>query len=1404
MTYVAGIDAGSVSAKIAILDEQGEVLFSEYRRHKGKPLDVSVELLKDALAKYPGLRISVTGSAGKIVAQKLGAPHINELLALSASTRKLYPEVRSVVELGGEDSKFLLLGKDAIEDFSLNSVCAAGTGSFLDQQAERMRLSIEEFAEMALKCETPPRIAGRCSVFAKSDMIHLQQIATPVEDIVGGLCFSVARNFKAAIVRNRPMPGRIAFMGGVALNKGMIRAFSEILETDDLLIPEPPTVMGAIGAALKAQAEDNAALVTSEELETIDLLSVYADKGQRPLVQEGDSFMERHMGAHVPLDSLPDAEAVRAVMESKSQARGGKIPAFMGIDIGSISTNVVVVDEAGELLSKRYLRTAGQPIEAVLTGLREVGHEVADFVEIKGVGTTGSGRYMIADFVSADVVKNEITAQGTASAFIDPEVDTIFEIGGQDSKYIQLKDGVITDFEMNKACAAGTGSFLEEQAEKLHISIKKEFACQALESDSPCRLGERCTVFMENSLQDSLQRGAAKDDVVAGLAYSIVENYINRVVNGRPIGDHIFFQGGTAFNKAVVAAFEKFLDRQITVPPNHDVTGAIGMGLIARDHMKDLELAQSSFKGFGLVDRGYTLKSFECKSCDNHCEINRVKMEGEDDLLFYGGRCEKYDIRKKFNTTLPDLFGFREEALEKAHNSYLEVFKARGRKAPKGIMGVPRVFFMLDYLPYYTTLLWELGFEVELSPYTDKHIAAMGVNASIADMCFPAKAALGHVQHLLEKGITRQFIPSCVSMVPQGDKYEFGHTCPLTQSFPYQSKTAFSELEIVAPVIRLRYGDKYLRKLLHESLSGLGVSKSELKQAMNKANDAQATYTSAIQNKGKEILADLPDRTLVIMGRPYNSFDMGMNLEIPRKLATLNVLALPMDFLPPEDIYDDWPDMYWRSGQRILKACRTVKKNPKLNALFIGNFSCGPDSFIQKFVDVELAGKPYLHVEIDEHSADAGVITRCEAFLDSLTMQERSGKQAEVKEASVPKRTAFLKGKKRTVYLPNMCDHSYAIQAAFQACGVDAEILPEADDEALALGRKYSSGKECYPFIVTLGDMLKTAMSKDFDPDRSAFLMFGGNGPCRFGQYNVEQRHILKKVGLGDVPIYAPVQDMQFYDELGMVGNDFLKKGWQGTVCTDLLTKCLHETRPYEKEPGSAIALYKQSILGLQDTLRGSNGSLPAFMGQVRKDFENLPRHKEKRPLIGIVGEIYVRSNRFANEGLIEKIEALGGEAWLAPVDEWIYYINWESKDNALRRRRWKTALQFVLMDRFQAKLGQKIEQQFDGFLKTIHDPSTKDVLKHAKPYLHDSFRGEAVLSIGKSIDMITRVGACGIINTLPFGCMPGSVVAGILPRVGKDLDTPSISIPFDGTASPTMQLQLEAFMEQAHRRLHR
>jgi predicted CoA-substrate-specific enzyme activase len=1078
--------------------------------------------------------------------------------------------------------------------------------------------------------------------------------------------------------------------------------------------------------------------------------------------------------------------------------------------------------------------TAGRPIEAVRQGLEEIYQEAGDRIEIAGVGTTGSGRYMIADYIGADIVKNEITAQATAAAFIDRDVDTIFEIGGQDSKYISLKNGVIVDFEMNKACAAGTGSFLEEQAEKLGIPVKGEFQKQAFLSENPCRLGERCTVFMENSLMSNLQWGTEKKDLLAGLAYSIVQNYINRVVCKRPVGNKIFFQGGVAFNKSVVAAFEKYLGRQIIVPPDHDVTGAIGMALIARGYMKSQKIIPpqpplskggltggvgsphvthyasriTAFKGFELSRRPYEISSFECKGCPNVCEINRIRIEGEKGHLFYGGRCEKYDVRKKKQEhKIPDLFAFRNEMLWKAHNDRKALCVKSDestnenssvltrRSLPK--IGIPFVFYFHDYLPFWTTLLWELGFEVEVSPETDRHIIDAGLETVLAETCFPVKTAHGHIKYLLDKGVDTLLLPSFVNLNKADDPFDAGFACPYTQTMPYLAKTAFEGLKALVPVIDMTRGEDFLEKELKRVLKPYHIRTSHIPKALRAAQSEQEKFIKAIKQKGQEIISCLKERAVVIVGRAYNSFDRGVNLNIPKKLADLGVISLPMDFLPVEnsDITFDWPNMYWRAGQRILGAAKIIRSNPLLHAVYIGNFSCGPDSFIIKFFEEEMSGKPYLHLELDSHSADAGAVTRCEAFLDSIeNTTEKTGIPATL---SQKKKSNGHLSAGRTIFIPRMSDHAFALAGAFERCGIAAVVLPESTGETVDLGKKYVSGKECYPCAVTTGDMVKKIMEPGFVPDRSAFFMPSGAGPCRFGQYNVFHRLVMKDLGLENVPVFSPNQDENFYKHLSIAGKDFAMRSWRGISAIGLLQKCLHETRPYGKEKNVSDEIYALYLRRAYDSLRGADGSIEAVLKKARRDFENIPKYKDKKPLIGIVGEIFVRSNRFSNEDLARKIEELGGEAYLTPAEEWVYYINLMGLRRVLIKKDWFGMITLLSKRFFQKRVEHKFERYFAGFLKSLHEPDTREILDKARPYIHPSFEGEAILSIGKSIELIER-GASGIVNAMPFGCMPGTIVSGLMRGLKKEYGIPCLSIPYDGTESLTTEIQLEAFMDQA------
>ena len=1379
-----GIDIGSVSANTVILDDHRNVLEEHYTRIKGQPLQTVQKVLEEilhriALEQFHSL--SFTGTGGKLLSELSGGKFINEIIAQAKAVQYFHPQARTIIDMGGEDSKLILIeeeeGHFKIRDFSMNTLCAAGTGSFLDQQASRLGLTIEEFGQLALKSTNPPRIAGRCSVFAKTDMIHLQQIATPDYDIVAGLCFALARNFKSNIGKGKTFVKPVSFQGGVAANVGMRKAFLGVLELSDgeLIIPKYFASMGAIGAILVAQ-----------------------EGKESPREQIGLSRLNQYLRDHreeqtslKPL-SLSTHHLIRRE-EIKLSAQGlgeEKIEAYLGLDVGSISTNLVVIDKEKRVLAKRYLMTAGRPIEAVRIGLQEIGEEIGDRVEIQGVGTTGSGRYLTADFVGADLVRNEITAQATAAIYIDPGVDTIFEIGGQDSKYISIDSGVVVDFEMNKVCAAGTGSFLEEQAEKLDISIKEEFGSLALSADEPVRMGERCTVFIESDLVHHQQRGAQKDDLVAGLSYSIVQNYLNRVVGDRRIGSHIFFQGGTAFNKGVVAAFEKVLDKEIIVPENHDVTGAIGVAILA---MEERTWERSGFKGFDLSQRRYEQTSFECKGCPNLCLIRKVSVEGEKPL-FYGSRCEKYDvIRRTKGTAIPDLFEEREKML---FSPYEEEEKLPSH-APE--IGIPRILYFHEMFPFWRAFFTELGYRVILSDATNKELIRKGVENVVAETCFPIKVSHGHILNLLEKGVKRIFLPSIVNLKPSHAEIPNTSACPYAQSFPYAIPSSIdfkkANVEVLQPILHFGFGKEYLEKELVQFGESLHRGPKRVKKALEMAERFQAHFFQSLLNRGKEVLdqAGPNDKVMVIVGRPYNSCDSGVNLEIPKKLRDLGILPIPMDFLPLESVApsEEIREMYWRYGQRILAAGKIIKEDPRLYAVYITNFGCGPDSFIAHFFRDLSKGKPYLQLEIDEHSADAGAITRCEAFLDSL-------KNVEAKKVSSFKREKAKTDRTKKIYIPYMCDHSFAVAAAFQACGVDADVFPESDEETLYWGRKLTSGKECYPCILTTGDMVKLVKDPHFDHSRAAFFMPSGNGPCRFGQYHRFHRLVLDDLGFHHVPIYSPNQDEPLYSDLGIMGSRFTRLGWQGIVAVDLLMKKLLETRPYEKEKGKTDQVYQESLKRVCEAiLKGDD-----LKEVLQKSVEEFNRVEVDglgmKPLIGIVGEIFVRLNRFANENVIRKIEQFGGEAWMAPLTEWILYVNTIAEKRSLKKKSFSNLLKVFLTDYYQKKDEHHLEKAFKGHLRNFGEPKTRSIFRKAKPYLDSSFEGEAILSVGKTIDFARR-GASGVVNIMPFTCMPGTIVSTLLKRYQEENNNiPILNMAYDGQEQTNTLTRLEAFMYQA------
>ena len=1003
MGIAIGIDIGAISTKIAIIGEPAHnkifeslknkkqfvsiphksthpFLIMPYTRTRGQPAKTTISLINDMWSVLPGLNINgirICGSGNTLLSKYLKAELINEFSAITKGIEFLYPETSTIFEIGGVNSRYLRLEPDndsgsvGLIDYNKSGDCAAGTGAFLDQQALRMKYNVEDIGKIVSKCSSSPKIAGRCSVFAKSDMIHAQQKGYKPEEILKGLCEAVARNFKSNIVCGKKVEPPIAFLGGVAANQGVVHALRNLYNVNENELYVPPLFhwIGALGAAYME-------LKTSHDDAEHDISYFFINTDFR-----------KTFSVNQPLD-LKNVVLLKDRINNYSWQENGKIKAFMGIDIGSVSTNLAVIDEQGNVLKDIYTRTEGRPIEVVNHGLHEIQEEIGNRIVICGVGTTGSGRELIGNLVGADTINDEITAHKTGADFVgknmlDKTVDTIFEIGGQDSKFISLENGIVVDFSMNEACAAGTGSFLEERAEELQINIKDQFADLSLKSPTPIRLGERCTVFMGRDITAYQQAGVLKEDLIGGLAYSVAYNYLNRVVRGRKIGNVIFFQGGTAYNHAVAAAFAKILNKEIIVPPYCGVIGAIGVALLAKNKMHRSNL-KTSFRDFSLENINYKLREFTCKSCTNYCNIQSFTVEGE--TTYWGDQCsERFRKRSKNNkqATIDDLFEFRKKLLFEDYD--VDINKENVT------IGIPLCMYTYEWFPFWKTYLYELGFNIVLSDSTNKQIKHDGLEASVAEPCFPITVSHGHVLNLLNKEVDFLLIPNMINLPPQ-DKNIKSYFCPWGQTLPFTISCSpmiekFKD-RILKPAMEFGYGDKVVQKSLYKTFQRFGISQIRSNSAYKKAIHNQNKFREKLWSLGEKIIEKIQstgDRAIVIVGRPYNIYDSGVNIDIPRKIRDYyGINLIPMDFINVNhvDILQINDNMFWNYGWKIIATAMYIKNMPNLDLLYLTNFKCGPDSYIKHYISNALE-RPFLVLQFDEHSNDAGYLTRCEAYLTS-------------------------------------------------------------------------------------------------------------------------------------------------------------------------------------------------------------------------------------------------------------------------------------------------------------------------------------------------------------------------------------------------------------------------------------
>jgi predicted CoA-substrate-specific enzyme activase len=1365
MKYSLGMDVGSVNVKLCLIDDGDRIVRLDSEKIATNPKAAINTLLLRLAHTVPLDAIDGAGVSGLgrgAIPAEFNWAEYSSSLAIASGLLNLYPETKTIIQIGGQTSLVIVLEDGLRKPWKVtsNPLCAAGTGRFIVQQAYRLGISLDDFSRLALECrDKPPRIAARCSVFAKSDLIHLQQKGVSMEAMLYALCESIAR--MVASLKKGAFDEPIHFIGGVAANSAIVRALKEVLSARtghevEVNVPQDYLYIEALGTAL---------------------LSKEKSSGVR-LLPEADARQDYFEMPRLEKVALPGNGTNLKITEPCS--------GYLGVDVGSTSTKAVIIDESGKVLAKNYLMTAGRPIDAVKQVFRNLLLDGADRVKIAGVGVTGSGRYLVGSFIGADLIKNEITAQTWAAAEIDPEAD-IIEIGGQDSKLVIKRNGVVVDYQMNKACAAGTGSFIDELAEMLDISVHDgQFADLSFNAPHTIDLGTRCAAFMGQAVASTQQEGVPLEVITASLANSIAKNYLSKVVGHRKLGDRVILAGAVFYNQAVVSAFNQQLeDKTLTVAEHREVSGAIGAALLARE---TVDGDKSHFKGFEqAVKNECKLSTFLCQGCDNNCTITRMHLPDEK-ATFYGSRCDRYD------STIS-------QARQKTAFDEREKLLFRGYKEDTGTgptVGIPRALLAYDYAPLLIGFLNALDARVIMSTKTTKEIMEQSVELSYTDSCFPLKLLHGHIAAIADRADYILY-PCFLRLGGKEGAENQKYACPLVQASPFIVRHVLNLGErLLTPIVDFSLGDEETAKNLTDVAARLGFDRKRGREAALAGIEAQRKFKSDCLSLGNKLLQQLRDRHqlgVVIFSRSYMSQDSGANLGIAEKLAQLGVVPVPLDFLPLESVnpkeYSDRP--YWHYESKFIAGGAMTVEDPQLYGLAITNFGCGPNSFMLKMLADIMGGKPLGELEIDEHAAEAGIVTRLEAYVDTIASYAQTEKHVPEKGGYFYRGASATINPQKTLLLPRMCPHADVLAEAINASGARAIALPESDERSLLLSNQVTSGTECLPYRVTLGDFLKFCYDCGDSLKNYEGFMAGAYGPCRLGKYVVEQGRILKEFGF-DLPMITSVSNNAYRDLNLKPG--FTRLVWNGIVAVDGLQRLLWRTRPYEKEKGSAEALFDEFLQRIAGRIRNREPYYDVLQQATAAFKSIIDPTLPPRPLIGINGEIYLRSNAFSNRDLVKACEEAGLEVIVSPVGEWMKYTAHRNLEDAVKDKNFKKVISSYVKKLIQERDEHRVSDHYRELLDG-REPSTAAILAKSDMYLSPRCGSEAVLSIGSGVEWMESPVFAGVISVMPHGCMPGGIVAAMAERFSAVYQKPWISLTYDGFLETNNAAKISNFAEQ-------
>ena len=1385
-----GIDIGSTTVKIAILDGEHNILFSDYRRHFANIRETLSDLLKEAYEKLGNITLypMITGSGGLTLANHLQIPFVQEVIAVASALKEIAPKTDVAIELGGEDAKIIYFEDGNVEQ-RMNGICAGGTGSFIDQMASLLQTDASGLNEYAKNYHSLYTIAARCGVFAKSDIQPLINEGATKEDLSASIFQAVVNQTISGLACGKPIRGHVAFLGGpLHFLSELKAAFIRTLKLDDehIVTTGHSHLFAAIGSAMNTKNEVSYSMDEMVSKLSSEIKMEFEVERMEPLfasTKEYEDFKARHAKHHVPAAAL-------------SSYHGN---CFLGIDAGSTTTKVALVGQDGSLLYSFYSSNDGSPLKTAIRSIREIYSILPKDVKIVRSCSTGYGELLMKAAFLLDDGEVETVAHYYAAAFFDPQVDCILDIGGQDMKCIKIKNQTVDSVQLNEACSSGCGSFIETFAKSLNYGVE-DFANAALFAEHPIDLGTRCTVFMNSKVKQAQKEGASVPDISAGLAYSVIKNALFKVIkvsDASALGKNIVVQGGTFYNDAVLRSFEKIAGCEAIRPDIAGIMGAFGAALIARERFSEgYETTMLSFEKIDTLQ--FETSMAKCKGCTNSCRLTINKFTGGRQYIS-GNRCERGLGKQKNENSVPNLFDYKLKRL-------FGYEPLPADEAKRGTVGIPRVLNMYEDYPFWFTFFTKLGYRVVLSPLSNRKIYELGIESIPSESeCYPAKLAHGHISWLLNQKVDFIFYPALFYERNEFADANNHYNCPIVTSYSENIKNNVEEITGGKAILRNPFMSFRDLKTVSEALAAefSELSITEVIEAARLGWEELLKARTDTQKKGEEVLSYLKEtgkRGIVLAGRPYH-IDPEINHGIPELITSYDIAVLTEDSIShlgcperPLIVSDQW--MY---HSRLYAAASYVKTVDNLDLIQLNSFGCGLDAVTTDQVNDILSGsdKIYTCLKIDEVNNLGSARIRIRSLLSAIRVREKQGRQRTIRSSAINKVQFTEEMRKNyTILCPQMSPiHFDILESAFNACGYHFEVLSNDNRQCVDMGLKYVNNDACYPSLIVVGQIMDALLSGRYNLNRVAVIMTQTGGGCRATNYVGFIRRALEKAGMPQIPVIS----------LNMAGIEknpgfklnlnLLTRAAYGAVFGDIFMRCVYRMRPYEKEPGSVNAVHQKWLKKCQDFVSARHLSFFTFRKMCRQivaDFDAVPITDTQKPRVGIVGEILVKFAPTANNHLVELLEAEGAEAVVPDLLDFMLYCFYNqiykadhlgmSKKAALISKAGIDALEFL---RGSAADALKKSKHFTPPVSIYH------LVEYAKPIVSiGNQTGEGWFLTGEMVELI-KSGVNNIVCTQPFGCLPNHVVGkGVIKALRSRYPLSNIvAIDYDPGASEVNQL---------------